>query len=83
MLESLEIQALKLETLTSMPKVYEGNHIIANLSNNLSHTVGALKRDGVREQHIWFLVWEFKKTSKVEIWPQKFWMLTGNICTRP
>jgi hypothetical protein len=59
MLESLEIQALKLETLTSIPKVYEGNHIITNLSKNLSHTVGALKRDGVRERHIWFVVWEF------------------------
>jgi hypothetical protein len=58
-LESLEIQTLKLETLTSMPKVYEGNHIITNSSNNLSHTVGALKRDGVREQHIGFVVWEF------------------------
>jgi hypothetical protein len=59
MLKSLEIQALKLETLTSMPKVYEGNYIITNLSNNLSHTVGALKRDSVREQHIRFVVWEF------------------------
>jgi hypothetical protein len=59
MLESLEIQAFKLETLTSMPKVYEGNHIIAHLSNNLSHRAGGLKRDGVKEEHIWFVVWEF------------------------
>jgi hypothetical protein len=47
-LEALEIQALMPRALTLMPKAYERSFIISNLSNNLSHKVGALKRDGVR-----------------------------------
>ncbi len=43
MLESLGIQALMFETLMSMPEVYQGSHIITNLSDSFESHGGGLE----------------------------------------
>ncbi len=47
-LEAPKIQVVMHETLAFMQKTYVKSRIITNLSNSLSHKVGALKKDGVR-----------------------------------
>jgi hypothetical protein len=48
LMEALKIQTLMPDKLACPMQVIEGTHIIENLSNSLSHKVGALKKDGVR-----------------------------------
>jgi hypothetical protein len=47
-MEVSKIQALVLDKLACLMQVIRGTHIFENLSNSLSHRVGALKKDGVK-----------------------------------
>jgi hypothetical protein len=47
-MEAPDIQALMFDKLVCLIQAIERIRIIENLSNSLSHKVGALKKDGMR-----------------------------------
>jgi hypothetical protein len=65
-MEVLDIQTLMPNKFKCPMQLIERTHIIENLSNNLSHKVGALKRNGMRAQQMVCNMAVFENSSRVE-----------------